>query len=189
MIKTIFFDRDGVLNDLVEGVDGKLRAPYNLTELKINYQARDLINQTKNSFNFALFTNQPDIGNRKLKQQDFDKIQYEISAAYSEISDFLVCPHAQELLCTCRKPSPQMLIEYAATHNCNLENSWVIGDRWIDIAAGHSAGCSTILLEKWYSWDATSDGSEPISSLQPTISVVNFSELKKYHRQIEQVNR
>lgn len=186
MNRTIFFDRDGILNNLVEDESGKLRAPFNLKELEVNHQARDLIDFMRRSFYFTLFTNQPDIGKGRIKQNEFEKIQHEILSVYSEISSFLICPHAQESLCACRKPSPKLLIEYAAAHNCNLVNSWVIGDRWVDIAAGNSAGCSTILLEKHYSWNATSDGSLPDDSLQPTIIIGNFNNLKKYYRQIEQ---
>ena len=185
MNRTIFFDRDGILNNLVEDASGKLRAPFNLKELEVNYQARDLINYMRRSFHFTLFTNQPDIGKGRIKQNEFEKIQREILSVYSEISSFLICPHTQESLCACRKPSPKLLIEYADTNNCNLINSWVIGDRWVDIEAGNSAGCSTILLEKQYSWNATSDGSRPADTLQPTIVIGNFNDLKNYYRQIE----
>ena len=40
MNRTIFFDRDGILNNLVEDESGKLRAPFNLKELEVNHQAR-----------------------------------------------------------------------------------------------------------------------------------------------------
>ena len=37
----------------------------------------------------------------------------------------------------------------------------MIGDRWVDIAAGVAAGVRTILVEHPYSWDATSRGPAP----------------------------
>src|SRR3954451_22938083 len=46
-----------------------------------------------------------------------------------------------------RKPAPGMIHRAAATLDLDLSGSWVIGDAPRDIAAGHAAGCRTILLK------------------------------------------
>jgi D-glycero-D-manno-heptose 1,7-bisphosphate phosphatase len=66
-----------------------------------------------------------------------------------EIDDIRVCPHVDSDACACRKPKPGMLVEAAAEHAIALEQSWLVGDRWRDIAAGHAAGCRSILIGDW----------------------------------------
>ena len=40
-----------------------------------------------------------------------------------------------------------MLLEAASELNLDLENSFIVGDRWRDIDAGKNAGCKTILIK------------------------------------------
>src|SRR5439155_1547856 len=46
-----------------------------------------------------------------------------------------------------RKPKPGMILEAARALALDLSRSWLIGDAPRDIAAGHAAGCATILLK------------------------------------------
>ena len=55
-------------------------------------------------------------------------------------------------------PGPGMLLDAARDLDLDLAASWLIGDRWVDIAAGAAAGVRTILLERAWSWAATSSG-------------------------------
>jgi D-glycero-D-manno-heptose 1,7-bisphosphate phosphatase len=64
------------------------------------------------------------------------------------------CPHHPnaDLLryrveCQCRKPRPGLLMRAAAEKGLDLKQSFMIGDRLTDVAAGHLAGCRTMLLE------------------------------------------
>ena len=43
-------------------------------------------------------------------------------------------------LAACRKPQPGLLIEAAQAWNIDLSASYVVGDRWRDVEAGHRAG-------------------------------------------------
>jgi len=47
---------------------------------------------------------------------------------------------------TDRKPSPELLVQAAETHNLDLPASFFIGDRLSDIECGLNAGCRTVLL-------------------------------------------
>ena len=44
-----------------------------------------------------------------------------------------------------------MLLRAAKELDIDLAQSWMVGDRWRDIDAGHAAGCRTILID--YSYD------------------------------------
>jgi D-glycero-D-manno-heptose 1,7-bisphosphate phosphatase len=76
-----------------------------------------------------------------------------------ELDDIRVCPH--DGVDPCRKPAPGMLLDLAATHDVDLSSSYMIGDRWVDIAAGAAVSATTLLVERPYSWSATSSGAAP----------------------------
>jgi D-glycero-D-manno-heptose 1,7-bisphosphate phosphatase len=39
-----------------------------------------------------------------------------------------------------------MLVDVAARRGLDLRASFMVGDRWRDVEAGHRAGCTTVLL-------------------------------------------
>jgi len=47
---------------------------------------------------------------------------------------------------SCRKPKPGLLLQAAEELEIDLSQSFMIGDRWSDIAAGQAAGCKLIFL-------------------------------------------
>ena len=49
--------------------------------------------------------------------------------------------------CQCRKPRPGLLLQAAEENDLDLRQSFMIGDRLTDIAAGQRAGCGTILVQ------------------------------------------
>lgn len=64
-----------------------------------------------------------------------------------------------------RKPKPGMLIDAAKAMDLDLRRSWLIGDAPRDIAAGHAAGCRTILLRETFR--TASSATEEKSSVEP----------------------
>ena len=59
---------------------------------------------------------------------------------------FYYCPHAPEDNCDCRKPLPKMLLDASAKFDIDLSQSFMIGDRDVDMETGRNAGCGTIRL-------------------------------------------
>jgi D-glycero-D-manno-heptose 1,7-bisphosphate phosphatase len=49
-----------------------------------------------------------------------------------------------------RKPEPGMLLDAAAALGLDLARSWMVGDRYGDVEAGHAAGCRSIFLDWGY---------------------------------------
>jgi histidinol-phosphate phosphatase family protein len=64
-----------------------------------------------------------------------------------ELTDVLVCPHAPDAGCACRKPSPGLIEAAARKHALDLGRSWMVGDILDDVEAGRRAGCRTVLIE------------------------------------------
>ena len=75
-----------------------------------------------------------------------------IARAGAHIDAFFFCPHHPDFTgpCECRKPAPGMLLAAARLHHLDLRRSWMVGDTASDIAAGHAAGCRTILVRTGY---------------------------------------
>lgn len=58
------------------------------------------------------------------------------------------CPHHPDAGCSCRKPSPQMILQSCADHGIDPKQSVMIGDSNRDIEMGTAAGCRTILCKE-----------------------------------------
>lgn len=56
------------------------------------------------------------------------------------------CPHDNHEHCHCRKPQPGMLLDLAAEWQIDLAHSYMVGDAWTDVAAGHAANCRTSIV-------------------------------------------
>jgi histidinol-phosphate phosphatase family protein len=57
-----------------------------------------------------------------------------------------VCPHAPDEGCDCRKPQPGLIIRAATELGIDLGASFIVGDREVDVAAGHAAGVIPIAI-------------------------------------------
>ncbi len=145
----VFLDRDGVLNRAIVR-DGKPFPPSGPEELEILPDVASSLHDLK-SHGFALYviTNQPDVA-RGIQNRETIEAIHKVLTSSLPIDDIFVCYHDDTDDCACRKPKPGLLFEAQRKHNIDLSRSFVIGDRWRDIDAGHSAGCKTILIDYGY---------------------------------------
>lgn len=67
------------------------------------------------------------------------------------------CPHHPEgkiekyrKICQCRKPGIGMIQKACSEFDIDMKNSYMVGDRAVDIIVGQNAGVKTILLESGY---------------------------------------
>lgn len=67
-----------------------------------------------------------------------------------DILAWYFCPHGPADGCRCRKPLPGMLEQAAREHDLDLPNSFVIGDKRVDVELALAAGCVGILVETGY---------------------------------------
>ena len=81
------------------------------------------------------------------------KLLRHLEADGARIDRIYYCPHHPEgpveqfkLACNCRKPAPGMLEQAALEFDIQLDQSFVVGDRFVDVEAGHRAGASPILV-------------------------------------------
>jgi D-glycero-D-manno-heptose 1,7-bisphosphate phosphatase len=74
----------------------------------------------------------------------------ELGAAQARLDAVYYCTHRREDNCDCRKPLPGMLRRAAAEHGIDLARSFVVGDRFADVALGHAAGGRSIMVLSGY---------------------------------------
>lgn len=147
--RAVFLDRDGVLN-LAMIKNGKPYPPNNLAELIIPDEVLPALIQLK-SAGFLLIgaTNQPDVARGTTPIETVQTIN-DVLMQKLPLDDIRVCYHDDKDNCSCRKPSPGLLINAAKDYGIDLSKSFMIGDRWKDIDAGKNAGCKTIWVSMGY---------------------------------------
>ncbi len=154
--KCVFLDRDGVINidtDLIHRPEDFELYPYASACIKILNKLGYLV---------VVVTNQSVIARGLCTIAELGeihkKMETELGADGAFVEAIYFCPHhphggfegeVQEfkIPCTCRKPSPGMLLDAKERFNIDLSQSYLIGDSPRDIEAGEAAGVTTIRVK------------------------------------------
>ncbi len=148
-LKAVFLDRDGVINHAVIR-NGKPYPPASVDELEIIPGAIQAMQKLFEAGYLLIgVTNQPDVARGTQVRQAVELINSAIMDKMP-IKEFFTCYHDDQDGCTCRKPKPGLILQAAEKYNIDLSQSWMVGDRWKDIAAGKSAGVRTIFINYNY---------------------------------------
>lgn len=144
--RAVFLDRDGVLNYLVDH-DGQMTAPWSFEEFKFIPGAKAAVDTFKRlGYNVYVVTNQPDVYDGKLEENDLHLINTSIRQ-WLGINTIICCYERGSNFYKPNNGSCEMLIK---KHNINRSESWLIGDRWKDIVCGWKSGLQTIYLGDHY---------------------------------------
>lgn len=147
MIKAVFLDRDGVINQKPpEGEYVTCWEGFHVLPGVI--EGIGLLNRA--GFSVIVVTNQRCIAKGLMTEAELENLHERMIGALAQagatIDGAFYCPHEIEPLCECRKPAPGMLLTAARSHGIDLRTSWMIGDSEIDVEAGMNAGCKTARL-------------------------------------------
>jgi len=107
-------------------------------------------------FKLFVVTNQPDIARGLLTAEQLHLMTDNIIVTL-QIDAVRICPHDDHDRCSCRKPSPGMLLDLAREYDVTLAQSYLIGDSWKDTLAARAAGCESIMLDRPYNQDDPAD--------------------------------
>ena len=172
-MKTIFLDRDGVINkeinylnkiDDCEFIDGIFDACLHFQKL---------------GFEIIIISNQSGIARGYYTESDYKKLTQWLLRQFEnnniDILDTFHCPHGPDSNCDCRKPKPGMFIKAKNKYKIDMKNSWMIGDTETDIQAAISAGVkNTILVRSGHLIDkSTSSASYFVDSIQELNQVIS----------------
>jgi D-glycero-D-manno-heptose 1,7-bisphosphate phosphatase len=143
-IKTIFLDRDGVVNKEIGYLD-------KIEDFKfINGVFEACQHYEQLGYKIVIVTNQSGISRGYYSEDDFRNITDWMITQFNknniQILDTFHCPHLPDSGCNCRKPKPGMLLEAKKKYNINMLESWMIGDSERDISAANLAGIKNTIL-------------------------------------------
>lgn len=159
----VFIDRDGTLNEIVFDEDTEqMDSPFSPEQLRLLPGAAEGLRELKDmGYLLVVVTNQPAAAKGKTKMLDLNRVNRRfrelLASEGVSIDDLMMCPHHPEgsdrssspwliCECDCRKPRPGLLLDAAAKHNIDLGRSFMLGDSWVDMAAGREAGVATVFI-------------------------------------------
>jgi D-glycero-D-manno-heptose 1,7-bisphosphate phosphatase len=143
----VFFDRDGVLA-IPEIRDGRSFAVRRLEDFAVYADAQESVRRVKALGAIAVVvTNQPDVGNGLVGRAIVEDMHQRLSHLVP-VDAVYACYHTRADNCDCRKPKPGMLLAASNDLGIDLSRSVMVGDRATDVAAGHEAGCRSILIAR-----------------------------------------
>jgi D-glycero-D-manno-heptose 1,7-bisphosphate phosphatase len=170
--KAFFLDRDGTICEDVNYL-------WRPDELRLFPFAAEAVRLLKeNGFLVILITNQSGIARGFFDENALSKIHEKLVSELAEqnakFDAIYFCPHNTDDNCACRKPKTGMIEQAAKDFSIDLENSWMIGDKAIDVETGFNAGTKTALVLTGY-------GQEEIVNLErkPDIVAENLFEAVK----------
>ena len=142
--KAIFMDRDGTVSEEIGYMyHAGLYRPFPWTG-----EAIRRINES--GFKAVLITNQAGVERGYFPESTIhevhDILKQELARWSAHLDGIYYCLHRPETNCDCRKPRPGMLTRASREMNIDLSSSYMIGDRFVDVEAGHCAGVRSILL-------------------------------------------
>jgi D-glycero-D-manno-heptose 1,7-bisphosphate phosphatase len=166
----VFLDRDGTLNaGYVRG--RKTYPPANLDEfVLLPGVAQAVADLRAAGYLTVVVTNQPDIATGKQTRAMVDALNARL-VAQTGVDEVRVCAHVDADGCACRKPEPGMLLDAARDLGIDLSRSFMVGDRWRDVAAGRAAGCKTFLIEMDYD-EQRVEPDWPVASLAQAVDII-----------------
>lgn len=151
----IFLDRDGVLNEEVN----LLHRP---EQLRLIEGAAEAVKKINGSEYLAIVvTNQPVVARNLCTEETLAGIHKKLEAilgnAGAVLDAIYYCPHhpdsgypeenrAYKIKCSCRKPAAGLILNAARDFNIDLKQSFMVGDRGVDIQTGANAGMKTVLI-------------------------------------------
>ena len=151
----VFVDRDGTINVDVDF----LSSPGQLQLIPRSAEAIRELNEL--NIPVVVITNQSGIARGLFSEDDLKIVHRALDVMlleqHASILDYFYCPHhpSEGIApyvrdCECRKPSPGMLNNAKAKYGFDLQRSFVVGDKEIDIRTGKSVGAVSIQVATGY---------------------------------------
>jgi D-glycero-D-manno-heptose 1,7-bisphosphate phosphatase len=181
-VPAVFFDRDGVLVDAV--IRHGRPFPTDEQTVRLAADARDAVARLAEHFAYLfVVSNQPDVARGTRRREDVERFDAQLGALLP-LTAIYTCMHDDVDGCACRKPLPGLLEQAARAYDVDLHASYLIGDRWRDVDAGASAGCTTVLIDRGYAERAPSHRPDAVvADLTSAADTILALEAARRHRE------
>ena len=151
MRPAVFLDRDGTLVEergYLDRLDLLELFPWTVDAIRLLNRA---------GFATVVVTNQSAIGRGVIDEPFLHvvhaAIDARLTAGNARMDAYYFCPHHPDAeievyrrVCDCRKPGPGMIQRACRDLQLDVSRSVMVGDRWLDVACGRSAGARTVLV-------------------------------------------
>jgi histidinol-phosphate phosphatase family protein len=148
--KTIFIDRDGVIN---KDPGGWTEHSYVTRWEDFHFLpgAKEALKRLfDNGYDIIIISNQGGVSKEYFSQDALDEITgkmlTEIRAAGARIRKTYYCVHQDSDNCDCRKPKTGMFRQAEKDLGIKSKGTYFIGDGKVDVEAGNSIGLKTVLV-------------------------------------------
>ena len=147
----VFLDRDGTIieeRNYLDRLDQLTLFPWTVDSLRLLKRA---------GFATVVVTNQSAVARGIIEEAFVNAVHGEIDRRLegtgAAIDRYYYCPHfvdskieryRQE--CRCRKPAPGMIEQACRDLDLDPAKSFMVGDRWLDVACGRAAGTGALLV-------------------------------------------
>ncbi len=142
--RTVFIDRDGTINVNY----GYINNPNDFKMYPSVAKGIKLLQE--NGFKIIVITNQSGIArgyfSEKTLGEIHEKMKKDLSKEDAMVDAIYYCPHHPDEKCNCRKPKPGLLEKAIKDFDIDIEKSFIIGDRMLDVEAGYKIGLKTVLV-------------------------------------------
>ena len=155
MKRAVFIDRDGTISEEVGYINHASRFrtfPY----------AAAAIKQLNDSGWLAIvITNQAGVArgyfSEEMIQTVHQRMQEDVASGGGRLDAVYYCAHhptvgepPYRFECDCRKPKPGLISRAAVDFNIDLAESWMVGDRYSDVALARNAGVKSAFVLSGY---------------------------------------
>jgi histidinol-phosphate phosphatase family protein len=157
-VPAVFLDRDGTLIEEV----GYLDRPARLELFPWSIDAIGALNRA--GLRVVIVTNQSGVARGFFTEAVVDivhrRLADELAVGGAWIDAYYYCPHHPDgkvpeyaRVCACRKPAVGLIERAVRELDVDPIKSFVVGDRWLDVALGRGVGARGILVRTGYGAD------------------------------------
>ncbi|OLE52342.1 MAG: D,D-heptose 1,7-bisphosphate phosphatase [Acidobacteria bacterium 13_1_20CM_3_53_8] len=179
----VFIDRDGTISDEV----GYVNHPSRYKVYPYAAEAVRLLNE--HGWLAILVTNQAGVARGYFAEEMIEKVheilRRELESGGAHLDAVYYCAHHPSVGeppyrfdCDCRKPKPGLIFRAAEEFNIDLEDSWMVGDRYGDVELARNAGVHSAFVLSGYGrgeWEYQKESWKH----QPDLVAENFLEAIK----------
>jgi histidinol-phosphate phosphatase family protein len=136
----ILLDRDGTLVEDVPYNDD----PEHVRPLAGVLNALDRARAA--GIKLAVVSNQSGVGRGLIEPSGLAQVNQRVEELLGPLGPWLICPHAPEAGCACRKPAPGLILQAAERLGVPPSRCAMIGDIGADVQAADTAGARGVLV-------------------------------------------
>ena len=144
MYRAVFMDRDGTVSEEVGYM-------YHAGLYKVfSWTGAAIRKVNEHGMKAVLITNQSGVGRGYFDEASVSEVhnilRNELAAQNAKLDAIYACIHHPDAGCDCRKPNSGMLLRAQKELSIDLTQSFVIGDKYLDVETAHNVGAKGILV-------------------------------------------